>query len=62
MLVESKKLIPWTKKNYVVSILHFVMHAILLAVLVVGFVALDNYGDGGVEGFFAQTHKFTNYI
>lgn len=62
MLVKSQKLIPWTKKNYFFSILHFVLHSVILSLLVVGFIALDNLSAGGVTGFFSQTHKLTNYI
>ncbi|MBO7525775.1 MAG: HDIG domain-containing protein [Clostridia bacterium] len=62
MLVQSKKVLPWSKKNYVATILHFLLHAAVLSLLVVGFIATDYAEQGGIERFFSETMKLTNYV
>lgn len=62
MLFQSKKVLPWSKKNYVATIFHFFVHAIVLSLLLVGFIAIDYSDFGGVEHFFSQTMMLTNYV
>ena len=62
MFVQSKKMIPWTKKNYTISIINVAIHLVVTAFLVVGFIFIDNLGGSGLAGFFSEKSRLTNYI
>ena len=50
MFVQSKKLQPWKKKNYISSILQFFLHAIIVIGIIVGLLAINATKDGGSFG------------
>ena len=62
MLLQSQKLIPWERKNYVLTIIHFFIHAVILSLLVAGFISVDYASEGGLSWYFDQTTKLTDYV
>lgn len=61
MFFQNKKYKPWKKKDYVLSVLHFIIHAIVL----VGLFALStlmNKGGGGFVDYVTGKETFLNGI
>ena len=45
MFLQSKKVQPWTKKNYVVAVLNFIIYTLITGALIIG-ITFINAGDG----------------
>ena len=62
MFEPSKKIIPWTRKDYVASILQFILHVVLLTLIVVAYIQLEYLSENGIVTFFSQSSLGTNFI
>ena len=62
MFEQSKKIIPWTRRDYVVSILQFLLHAVLLTLIVVGYIQIEYMESEGIVTFFSNGALGTNFI
>ncbi|MBO7369231.1 MAG: HDIG domain-containing protein, partial [Clostridia bacterium] len=62
MVAQSKKIVPWTRKDYVFSILQFVLHTMILVLIVVGYIFIEYLEEGGIVSFFSDIRSGTNFI
>lgn len=57
MFLPSKKLIPWEKKDYVITIVNFVVHFLVLSGILLGIIFINSLGNGGfIEYFKSKTN------
>ena len=61
MVLQSKKLVPWTRKNYVVTILNFFIHTLIMAGMVIGLIFIN---AGSMEAFveYFSTDNLRRYL
>ena len=62
MFMQSKKVIQWTKKNYVVTILNFVMHTLIMAALSLVIVFINEGGAAGFVGYFSNADNVSDLL
>ena len=59
MFLQSKKVLPWTGKNYFVSILNFVIHTLIMTGIAIGVTFIN---AGGGESFLSYVSQGSNLI
>ncbi len=62
MIFKSKTVKPWTGKDYTKTIIHFIAHALLLALIYLFAVALNTGGIQGLTSFFANYETSMKFI
>ncbi len=62
MYLPNKKDIPWKKKDYVLTILQFFIHAIIIAGLMVGLIFLNAGSPDGFVKFFTTQETIKDYV
>lgn len=62
MFVQSKKLLPWTRRNYVASILQFFLHFLILSGIVIGTVAINSGSGVAFRSYFSQRESLQKFV
>ena len=62
MVLQSKKVIPWTRKNYSVTIINFILHTIIMTGLAVGIIFLNAGSGGAFIEYFTDKANLRNSI
>lgn len=62
MVFQSKKVMPWTAKNYVITILNFVIHTLVLAGLSLVVILLNAGGGSGFSEYMSNVDNLKNYV